>query len=674
MGEECPNCGKLTNTVYARLVKDSCGHTKCRLCLLYEATGCKSCDNEKKFQKIGNFDYPTRESSVKKDLDASKSENSDINSEAESVKLVVGKVTNQYEFFSCGNFSYPEESSLVESEKIGKEKEDKRPLQIVEGVNENSQNKISVEAENSESDTNEDEIDSEKEKTRSPKKKLDRSHISVLPGSPEKYKCNACGKIFRNKKGMCYHDSCVTGIRPYQCEYCDRSFVKRSHFEYHERTHSGYKPFKCHLCDKAFPQKNKLNRHMFSHNQLKPFSCNKCEKSYSKKDDLKSHSSVHSGLTPFPCKTCGKAFRILANLTRHMHTHSSERPYVCEECSKSFKDKSLLIRHKRTHGKERPFSCAHCTRLFLSKSELRRHLTTHSKEKPFTCKFCKTDFRRKDNLNRHIRHHHSEESKLVEKNATSSKSVTQKSEPSKPKKVFTKKPKKIPKTPSPAVAKCTSKGSVLYASSQNQINSRLDSMGNITPVIRATGELSNAVPVINGPISIKKFVESTESHKKTFTYIKPIPIAEAVVINRRIEEKLYSQNTSNNYFFRNYSSRDLPSRATISNNSDGRNVGTFFDRGNFNPEQKASFSQVNKNAETDCHLKNVISCNEKSSDSKIENESNCVSTIKKHAFSPVKEIEISTCDTEKSPEVGLAKTGSTYWRRRTAETLKPNSK
>ncbi|XP_033215053.1 zinc finger protein 37-like isoform X1 [Belonocnema kinseyi] len=380
MGEECPNCGKLTNTVYARLVKDSCGHTKCRLCLLYEATGCKSCDNEKKFQKIGNFDYPTRESSVKKDLDASKSENSDINSEAESVKLVVGKVTNQYEFFSCGNFSYPEESSLVESEKIGKEKEDKRPLQIVEGVNENSQNKISVEAENSESDTNEDEIDSEKEKTRSPKKKLDRSHISVLPGSPEKYKCNACGKIFRNKKGMCYHDSCVTGIRPYQCEYCDRSFVKRSHFEYHERTHSGYKPFKCHLCDKAFPQKNKLNRHMFSHNQLKPFSCNKCEKSYSKKDDLKSHSSVHSGLTPFPCKTCGKAFRILANLTRHMHTHSSERPYVCEECSKSFKDKSLLIRHKRTHGKERPFSCAHCTRLFLSKSELRRHLTTHSSE------------------------------------------------------------------------------------------------------------------------------------------------------------------------------------------------------------------------------------------------------------------------------------------------------
>lgn len=93
----------------------------------------------------------------------------------------------------------------------------------------------------------------------------DRSHITIMPGTPERYKCNVCSKTFRNKKGKCYHDACVTGVRPYQCTLCDRSFVKRSHFEYHERVHSGYKPYKCNLCDKAFPQQNKLNRHMFSH-------------------------------------------------------------------------------------------------------------------------------------------------------------------------------------------------------------------------------------------------------------------------------------------------------------------------------------------------------------------------------------------------------------------------
>ena len=96
-------------------------------------------------------------------------------------------------------------------------------------------------------------------------KRRNRSHITILSGTPERYKCNICDKIFRTKKGKCYHDACVTGIKPYQCTLCDKSFVKRSHFEYHERVHRGYKPYKCNLCDKAFPQQNKLNRHMFSH-------------------------------------------------------------------------------------------------------------------------------------------------------------------------------------------------------------------------------------------------------------------------------------------------------------------------------------------------------------------------------------------------------------------------
>lgn len=95
----------------------------------------------------------------------------------------------------------------------------------------------------------------------------DRSHITIVPGTPEKYKCNVCNKIFHNKKGKCYHDACVTGVKPYQCTFCDKSFVKRSHFEYHERVHKGYKPHKCNQCEKAFPQRNKLNRHMLSHSK-----------------------------------------------------------------------------------------------------------------------------------------------------------------------------------------------------------------------------------------------------------------------------------------------------------------------------------------------------------------------------------------------------------------------
>lgn len=95
--------------------------------------------------------------------------------------------------------------------------------------------------------------------------KLKRSHISVIPGMPESYKCNICDKTFKSPTAQRYHDSCLTGIKPYQCSLCDRSFVKQSHFQYHERTHTGYKPYECSFCGKAFPQRNKLNRHLHSH-------------------------------------------------------------------------------------------------------------------------------------------------------------------------------------------------------------------------------------------------------------------------------------------------------------------------------------------------------------------------------------------------------------------------
>lgn len=64
-------------------------------------------------------------------------------------------------------------------------------------------------------------------------------------------------------------------------------------------------------------------------------------------------------------------------------------------------------------------------------------------------------------------------------------------------------------------------------------------------MIRPITELSNAVPVINGPISIKRPEENINSPKKAFTHTEPIPLAEAVVINRRIEEKLYPKTNIN---------------------------------------------------------------------------------------------------------------------------------
>ncbi|XP_024867911.1 zinc finger protein 260-like isoform X3 [Temnothorax curvispinosus] len=664
--EKCPNCGQHTNTSFSRLVKDSCGHAKCRMCLLYEEHGCKICQKE---PRIANGDLN----------DARKSPTEEI---MLPLELVINKDSKSKENRPDSNSAKCGSSNRYENVTFDNNEE---------AYESNSQAKAKV---------NEEVVEKNKNV-----KSRNRSHITIVPGTPEKYKCNACGKIFRNKKGKCYHDACVTGIRPYQCTLCDKSFVKRSHFEYHERVHRGYKPYKCKLCEKAFPQQNKLNRHMFSHSKEKQFVCSECNKRYSKKDDLKNHLNVHNAMAIFKCKSCDKSFRVLTNLKRHMQTHTSERPHRCDQCDKSFKDRSLLIRHKRTHGKERPFSCAHCNKVFLSKSELRRHITVHSDEKPFSCEYCQTLFRRKDNLNRHIRHHHTEDfscevtpgkTPVVEADRVCS---TTKGSQQRQK-------QKSRKTQ----AKSTGKVTATFVSSRDQINSRLDSMGNITPVIRATSEVSNAVPVINGPINIRRLEDRTD--KKMFTYTEPIPIAEAVVLNCRIEEKLYPQSaSSHNCFVRSYlKDRNSKVNSYSNNNLASQENHSFAAATSSQTGALLARATDQKDSTTDVYKERLGRCEEeeRSNQNKDENEkedernrekrnfknhedpgtvslreSNCVSTIKKHTTR-----QSEGCSNENSANSNLDATNHTtlpkdsqnscakkqsdmHWRRRIAETLKP---
>lgn len=401
---------------------------------------------------------------------------------------------------------------------------------------------------------------------------------------------------------------------------------------------------------------------------------------------------------------------------------AGERPHRCDQCEKSFKDRSLLIRHKRTHGKERPFSCAHCNKVFLSKSELRRHLTVHSgasttpfsrddvisnvckfrlfppDEKPFSCEYCQTLFRRKDNLNRHIRHHHTEDfnceirkaPSVVEADRASSTKSGQQRQKQKSKRTQPRSAGKVAAT---------------LASSRDQINSRLDPMGNITPVIRATGEVSNAVPVINGPINIRRLEDRID--RKIFTYTEPIPIAEAVELNCRIEEKLYPQSAnSHNYFVRSYlrdknskvnsypnnkpmsqenhsfvaaassQTETPPPRATVDQRDP--TTGVYKERLAGREEEK---SNQNENGSEKEDERNRDRRNFKDHDDPSAvsfRESNCVSTIKKHTTQ-----QSEGCSSENSASSDLNATNYTsskdsqnnhgkkqsdmHWRRKIAE-------
>jgi len=318
-------------------------------------------------------------------------------------------------------------------------------------------------------------------------------------------------------------------------------------------------------------------------------------------------------------------------------------------------------------------------------------------EKPFSCEYCQTLFRRKDNLNRHIRHHHTEDfscemrkTPVVEVDQVCSAKNSQQRQK--------QKSKKIPKN--------TGKVTTTFASSHDQINSRLDSMGNITPVIRATSEVSNAVPVINGPINIRRLEDRTD--KKIFTYTEPIPIAEAVVLNCRIEEKLYPQSAnSHNYFVRSYL-KDRNSKV----NSYPNNKLALQENHNFTDATSSQtgvlIPRVNqKDPIVDVYNEKITRCEEEKGEDENEKEderhcektnfknhetpgtvsfreSNYVSTIKKHSTqqsegcsseNSANDSNLDTTNHTKLPKDSQNNCGKKqsdmHWRRRIAETLKP---
>lgn len=158
-GVACPQCNKASNGAANRLVRDSCGHEKCRVCLLLDEEKCQQCKNEKDHEQQS-----------------------------------VIKFENHTGVITCnGTAKKSEICPVVQNGAVEKKCDDMKPPPIVQKVKSKCSKSRNVKGSQS--------------------KRVYRSitipnHVTILK-DPTRYKCTICDKQFSTKSHIKYHIYCT---------------------------------------------------------------------------------------------------------------------------------------------------------------------------------------------------------------------------------------------------------------------------------------------------------------------------------------------------------------------------------------------------------------------------------------------------------------------------------
>lgn len=257
------------------------------------------------------------------------------------------------------------------------------------------------------------------------------------------YKCNICGKLYKNKLNWQNHIKTHAKEKVYMCGHCGKVFQKIS-LASHLRTHSElaqiavFENLPDHMKrknHKAIPGlilsseeasiieldivdvPTEADESMIPDPEPEPeppqadlsevFTDNDIPAKMHM--EVEAETEVQEGTKSkfvYKCNVCGKEYNSKSNCHRHLKSHTNDKDYKCGVCGKGFTHKYEVRMHCRIHTGEKPFKCPICTRGFNESGNLRRHMKIHVKdESPYKCGVCFKGFNNTARLNAHIKVH-----------------------------------------------------------------------------------------------------------------------------------------------------------------------------------------------------------------------------------------------------------------------------
>ncbi|XP_034487651.1 zinc finger protein 271 [Drosophila innubila] len=296
----CPRCN-CEATGQNRLVTDTCGHSKCRSCLLADVTDCSEC---KVASGISTVDVLLQPESEKQLTDTISGNHITATTQGYYCNVCNKSFrsrTQQYYHRSCGNETL---------KKFGC--------------------------------------------TQCNRRFASRSHLKYhvnSHGNNPSFSCNVCDKVFLQKLVLQRHMH-IHKPDAFACQQCPRLFRTQKTLATHKVIHSGDSdnlPYKCDTCSNRYLTKANLKQHRLKHDQNSTrYSCPVCKKSFLRQSTLRLHQKRHTKRARHSCPQCYKTFNDVDALTRHIKQHSATERYRCTQCDVSVNRRDNMLRHLRS--------------------------------------------------------------------------------------------------------------------------------------------------------------------------------------------------------------------------------------------------------------------------------------------------------------------------------------